>query len=183
MCRIIVGRENKLTPGEIIQRVTDVGGLTRFNDPQYRVVWGWSRLTLVGGKWEDRDENESVTRVRVEVRTIPKYVPTDRWHIERWLPPETYGSKDEWYHDTAELCGLRIIASLGPYPRRGEWEHCMTLATPGGQYVPLTPTVCEYVIQAVEWARRKSAAVSYEALLEREGRRQDKVCKEMEAVM
>lgn len=46
------------------------------------------------------------------------------------------------------------VPALGPYPSRGEYEHCMTLETPNGGFVQLTPTVVEYVARAIEFSRK-----------------------------
>ena len=42
------------------------GGRNRFGEPNYRAVWGWSRLDWIGGKWEDRDASGSLIREVVE---------------------------------------------------------------------------------------------------------------------
>src|ERR1700733_3190472 len=87
---------------------------------------GGSRLSWIGGRWTDRDAHGNVIREAIELRQEPKYAPIDRWHIERWLPPEAYGTPDEWAMRTTEVeNGIRIPA-LGPYPSRGEYEHCFT---------------------------------------------------------
>ena|SRR5215472_5420955 len=49
--------------------------------------------------------------------------------------------------------GIRIPA-LGPYPSRGEYEHAFTLESASGEFIPLTPTACDWIIRAIEWLRR-----------------------------
>jgi hypothetical protein len=44
-------------------------------------------------------------------------------------------------------------AALGPYPARGEYEHCLTLETPRGDFIPLTPAALAHVARAIEWSR------------------------------
>jgi hypothetical protein len=138
----------------------------------YRAVWGWSRLGWIGGKWTDHNDDGSVLREAVELRRVPKYVPHDRWHIERWMPPESYGSPENWYAQTLEVeDGIRVPA-LGPYPSRGEYEHCFTLESARGEFIALTPAACDWIVRAIEWSRRQRRAEMRGALAARETRRE-----------
>jgi hypothetical protein len=161
---IRVTRETHQTPPSVERRLLLAGGTNRFGQPNYCAVWGWSRLGWVGGKWEDRNAAGDLVREVVELRYVPKYAPHDRWHIERWLPPEAYGSPREWYAQTLELAGGRNIPALGPYPDRGEYEHCFTLEDPRGGFVQLTPTVAEYIARAIEAGRLAGLAQRRRAL-------------------
>jgi len=167
---IHVLRETHEPPASVARRLQIAGGRNRFGEPNYRAVWGWSRLGWVGGKWEDRNEAGDLVREVVELRYVPKYVPHDRWHIERWLPPEAYGAPRDWYAQTIELAGGRNIPALGPYPHRGEYEHCFTLESPQGGFVQLTPTVAEYIARAIETSRLAASAERHAALKARQDR-------------
>jgi hypothetical protein len=149
-------RETHETPVAIRERLARAGGSNMFGEPNFRVVWGWNRLTWIGGLWEDRDANGAMTRRAAELRLEPKYLPTDRWHIERWMPPESYGSPSQWYAQTIEIENGISIPALGPFPHRGEYEHCFTLSGPRGEFIPLTVTAAEYVARAVSWAQRQA---------------------------
>jgi hypothetical protein len=95
------------------------GGLNRFREPNYRAIWGWNRLAWIGGKFEERDSaTGSLLREVVELRQEPNYPAVNRWHIEKWLPSETYGSPRAWWAQTAEIEGGRSVPALGPYPAR-----------------------------------------------------------------
>lgn len=143
-----------------------------YGEANFRVVWGGSRLTWIGGRWTDRDENDNVIRETIELRRVPKYIPHERWHIERWVPPEFYGDPKSWYARTAEVeDGIRIPA-LGPYPSRGEYEHCFTLAGADGEFLPLDTESCDRIVRAVEWSRRQSEQARRLALGTRESRRE-----------
>jgi len=134
------------------------GGLNLFGEPNFRCVWGWNRLDFIGGTWEDRDEHGVLLREVTEFRREPKYFPANRWHIERWMPPETYGTPKMWYGGT-------LGAELGPYPSRGDYEHCFTLETPEGGFLQLTPAIARHVARALEDdhpLRRGEALVSAE---------------------
>lgn len=171
--RVRVLRETHVAPASLQLRVARAGGLNRYGEPNFRVVWGWSRLTWIGGKWSDTDAHGNVTREIVELREVPKYLPLDRWHIERWMPPETYGSPRQWYAQTVERADGISIPALGPYPRRGEYEHCLTLQGPHGEFVPLSPAACETVVRAVEFARAQPSAAHGAALARRENCREN----------
>ena len=84
-------------PPSVARRLEIAGGVNRFGRPNYRAVWGWSRLGWIGGKWEDRGAAGELVRETVALRRVPKYTPHDRWHLERWVAPEAYGSPREWY--------------------------------------------------------------------------------------
>ena len=152
---IQVLRETHQPPPSVERRLLLAGGSNRFGEANYRAVWGWSRLGWVGGKWQDRNAAGELLREVAELRYLPKYTPHDRWHIERWLPPEAYGSPDEWYAQTLELADGRSLPALGPYPDRGEYEHSFTLQDPRGEFVQLTPTVAEYIARAIEIGRSR----------------------------
>jgi len=165
---IHVVRETHDTPETVAHRLERAGGVNRFGEPNYRAVWGWSRLAWIGGKFEDRDEHGALLRERVELRWEPKYPAVNRWHIERWLPPEVYGSPRAWYAQTIERENGISIPALGPYPARGEYEHCFTLESPRGEFVQLTPTIAEHIARAIEWSRKFPRASQRAGLYSRE---------------
>ena len=168
MIRIL--RETHEAPGAVASELALGGGRNLFGEANYRAVWGWSRLDWIGGKWEDRDASGALVRAVVELRREPKYIPHDRWHIERWVPAESYGSPAQWRAQTLEIADGRIVAALGPYPSRGDYEHCFTLEGPRGEFVQLTPAVARYVARAIEAGRGAARSKRKEALAERERR-------------
>jgi hypothetical protein len=166
---ILVTRETHDTPESVALRLLRAGGVNRLGEPNYRAVWGWNRLAWIGGKFEDRDPaTGSLLREVVELRQEPKYPAVNRWHIERWVPPEAYGSPRLWYAQTIERENGISIPALGPYPSRGEYEHCFTLESPHGEFVQLTPTVAEHIARAIEFSRRAPRAHRRRAINERE---------------
>jgi hypothetical protein len=168
---IRVLREIHEAPASVQQRVVRAGGLNRFGEPNFRVVWGGSRLAWIGGRWTDRDAHGNVVRESIELRRVPKYVPLDRWHIERWTPPECYGPPDLWYAQTIEVEDGIHIPALGPYPSRGEYEHCFTLESASGEFIPLSAATCDWIVRAVEWAHRQPRQAKRLAVASREARR------------
>jgi len=168
---IRVTRETHRTPASICERVTRAGGLNRLGEPNFRVVWGGARLAWIGGRWTDRDASGNVVREAIELRREPKYFPHDRWHIERWMPPEAYGSPELWHAQTTEVEDGIAIPALGPYPSRGDYEHCFTLAGGRGEFIPLSPAACDWIVRAVEWARCQPRGMRRAAVAARESRR------------
>jgi hypothetical protein len=165
---ISVIRETHNASADVAQALLLAGGRNLLGEANYRAVWGWSRLDWIGGKWEDRDPaTGGVVREVVEVRREPKYVPHERWHIERWMPAESYGSPQEWRARTLEIVDGRNVAALGPYPSRGDYEHCFTVERPGGEFLQLTPAVARHIARAIEFSRGISGATKREALEDR----------------
>jgi hypothetical protein len=166
MIRIL--RETHEVPADVASELALAGGSNPFSEANYRAVWGWSRLDWIGGKWEDRDPvSGALVREVVELRREPKYTPHNRWHIERWMPPESYGSPGAWHAQTIEIVNGRNIPALGPYPSRGDYEHCFTLEGPQSEFLQLTPAVARHIARAIEASRMIPHAARREALVER----------------
>ncbi len=170
MIRIL--RETHATPEHVARRLHRAGGSNRYGEPNYRVVWGWNRLAWIGGTFCDRDEQGNLLREVVDLRLEPKYPSVNRWHVERWVPPEAYGSPRTWYAQTVERANGVSVAALGPYPARGDYEHCFTLQGPDGAFVQLTPAIVEHVARAVEWSRGFGRAQHRHCMDRREGRKE-----------
>jgi hypothetical protein len=169
MIRVL--RETHGTPDAVAHRLSRAGGINRFGEANYRAAWGWNRLAWIGGKFEERDSSTgSLLREVVELRQEPKYPAVNRWHIEKWLPPEVYGSPRQWYAQTIERENGVSIPALGPYPSRGEYEHCFTLQGPCGEFIQLTATAAEHIARAIEYSRNCARAKARSRLYDRESR-------------
>ena len=64
---IQITRETHEPSESVAQRLAACGGRNRFGEPNYRAVWGWSRLGWVGGKWEDRNAAGELVRETIEL--------------------------------------------------------------------------------------------------------------------
>lgn len=169
--RIRTGREIKEVPREIQALAARAGGLNIFGEPNYRVVWGWSRLCLIGGEWTDHDSQGNYWQTVGQYRWEPKNLPFDRFHLERWIRPEDFGSKEDWYELTKETYQGRDFYINGPFPSRGDYEACYCFENPDGTYMALEAHVVETVIHALEWQRTVSDIERRQALLDREERK------------
>ncbi|MBZ5528940.1 MAG: hypothetical protein LAN71_13695 [Acidobacteriia bacterium] len=166
---IRIGNESHEAPETVTRVLRLAGGVNRFGEANYRAVWGWNRLAWIGGKFEERDpQSGALVREVVELRREPKYPQVNRWHIERWVPPKAYGAPRTWYAQTVERANGESIPALGPYPARGEYEHCFTLEGPQGEFVQLTATIAERIARAIEWSRCQPRAARRESIGERE---------------
>ena len=180
--RVEVIREQHDCPEHITRALILAGGLNRFGQPNYRLVWGWSRLDWIGGEWTDRDHSGNVIRKSIELRRVPKYSMFSRWHLEKWVPPEKYGSPRMWALETLENYGGILIPALGPYPQFGEYEHSITIDEPcalcirrkrEGEcehrgFVQLTTTIAERLTRAIEYSASRSAQERKAAIDQRE---------------
>jgi hypothetical protein len=86
------------------------------------------------------------------------------------MPPESYGSPEQWHAQTVEIENGRSMPALGPYPSRGDYEHCFTLEGPRGEFVQLTAEAARHIARAIEVSRNVSRSKRREALDERERR-------------
>lgn len=88
---------------------------TPYGDCEFRVIWGPSKMRIVGGHWDDNAKRE--------YRLLPQYGNNPRWIMERWRPPSLYGTPQSWNDQTLTPEGF---LGLGPFPHRGRFEHIAT---------------------------------------------------------
>lgn len=151
---VTVGFEHKKAPCALQESVKRAGGFNIYGWPMFRVVWGYSRLALLGGELNEFDERGTFIRKSVGYRMEhPPGYKWDRWHIEKWMPPEFYGSPEHWAEINSEWVDGVEYSILGPYPRQGDYELSTIIEDAAEQFLPLTPAVCETIIRSIEWAR------------------------------
>jgi len=172
------------TPSWVRARLLTIGGKNCYGEPNYRVAWSSSRLETVAGEWEDYSESGIWLRTVVETRRVPKYwTHPERWIVEKWLPPEEYGSPETWRQQTAEFVRGQTVLQLGPYPERGDYELAFVVEDQKGSYVPLTEAIVEGIVRCIEASRNFSAAQRKAALLRREEKKQETIRKENEDIV
>lgn len=154
-------------PADVKRVLVEEGGLNRYREPNYRLVWGWSRLETRAGEFHEFDDSGNETGVRLEVRREPKYWPRDRFHLEVWVPPETYGSPADWFAITKKYVRGESVEHLGEYPHRGDYERVSVCQTPSGDFV--MPTA-EAVRDMVRWHRAALLRTSAEKKAEFDAR-------------
>ena len=146
------GESYDLKVPENIQRAAaHEGGLNRYGTPNYRIVWGWSRKELRAGLMTIFDDSgNDISREMVE-EWQPKYWPRDRFHMEVWVPPESYGTPEQWTKDTAATVNGTFVHRLGAYPDKGDYEHLFTCQGRDGEFVMPTEAA---VIEVIRWHKR-----------------------------
>ena len=180
-------------PPEIVDELRRAGGVNRFDDPMFRIVWGWNRIVPMHGQWEqwgkykatltDKFTGHSETREFnklessvIETRLVPKYLPGNCWHLEMWRPPEEYGTREEWAKAGEEVITGMTIDTAGPYPERGEYELCYPLtddATSRGNPLPLVGAVVTEIVRMITWGKGRMSFQQRRAAIEQRLRRED----------
>ena len=98
-------------PEGVTRFLTDVFGVNRFGEPLFRIIWGQTETMQVAGRWGYED------------KLIGHNQPC--WILQRWMPPELYGTPEMYYTLTADPgTGL---AMLGEYPEQGRYETIVML--------------------------------------------------------
>lgn len=153
--------ERRQCPPEFVDRLIALGGLNRFGEPNWRVVWGQSEIEIVGGTWDvpkpgthfivnpkgELQEMPNTMEV-AEMREVLKYEGQACWVLERWFPPENYGTEFQWYTENADPKGSGL-SLLGKYPDEGYYETCQRLITSEGRAVELNDAVLDYYVPMI----------------------------------
>lgn len=109
-------------------------GTNPYGENIYRVIWSENQLMWEYGKQVKKYGNGK-----------------DRWILEKWLPPETY-DKDAW-EKAVEVVDGEYVSVLGPFPSRGQYEHCYTFEGAEGQYCPVEESLVELICACIERGR------------------------------
>lgn len=144
-----------MKPPDAWVKLLESCGKNRYEEPEFRMVWGPERMEWRGGNHADFDANGTLLRRKAEMRLVPKYGTKPHWILERWLSPELYGTPENWRIQNLDMeTGLLI---LGPYPSRGEYESCFRFADVDTDN-PIHPT--EEMIRCLVWMIRETQGMS-----------------------
>lgn len=158
-------------PDEFAERVTEAGGLNRYDEPNFKVVWQRSEFYRAGGVWAGYDQ------VTVKgYRWLP-YSFEKGWALVQWQPPEKYGKPVSYYVAGLDETGYQL---LGEYPYSGRYEIVMPFIWKGivngrlvVEHMPLTSLLVDLIVpiiheaKALSWERKR-------ALMLEEKERQDR---------
>lgn len=151
--RFELGRMSRDVPSDIQARLTRAGGRNLYDEPNFRIIWGGTPTEYI------YNLREGCYELR------PRYMQKarDRWVVEKFHGPEHYGTPRMWRLQFTQNVNGREIDLLGPFPSRGSYEQLCTMQTPEGEYMELTSTVCDKLIDLVRasrdlspWARREA---------------------------
>jgi hypothetical protein len=166
------GYERRLCPPEYNARLREIGGVNRFGENNWRLIWGETATEIVGGRWRiptgktemTIGRNGQLVNVPVcsevdEYREVLKYGDAT-WVLERWFPPEEYGSEERYYRENADPSGSGLCL-LGPYPDQGYYESCYKLTDGESNLMQLNDYVLDSLValilktyETTEWERR-----------------------------
>jgi hypothetical protein len=185
--------EHRECPPEVARELTVAGGVNRFNEPMFRVVWGYDRIVPMSGEWQEwekgvatltdkftghKESREFVRLVssKVETRQVPKYLPANCWHLEKWCPPEDYGSPELWRKQGEEVVAGMTVDTAGEFPHRGEYELVMPLTTDFtsmGKPLPLEGEFVATLIKLVRAGQERFSMVQRKAAIEQRLKREE----------
>lgn len=170
------------------------GGKNRFGEPTYRVIWGYDRIVPMNGMWQEFgfydakltdkftgfSETRRITKLEkevIEMRLVPKYLPGNCWHLEKWCPPEMYGTPEDWKKKGEEVYGSYTVDTSGPFPERGEYELCFPLTHDGssrGTPVPLETDVIAEIVNKIRISHEMFSMAQRAAAIEQRINREEK---------
>lgn len=111
MTWIIPDMERREPPPEYVAHLTQIGGMNRYREPNFKLVWGQNEIDLVYGTDANGKKGQHV---------ILRHGGIPAWFIECWKPPEIYGTPEQWYALTWDW--ETDAPTLGEYPYRGCYE-------------------------------------------------------------
>lgn len=180
-------------PAHVTKELKLAGGTNPFGEPLFRVVWGYNRIVPMHGEWQEWEHSVAklidkltghieerpfirLVRSVIETREEPKYLPANCWHLEKWCPPEDYGSPDLWRKQGEEVVAGMTVDTAGEFPHRGEYELVMPLTsdfTGMGKPVPLTADIVANLVRMVIAGRERFSMVQRKAAIEQRLKRED----------
>lgn len=109
----VIKSERREPPPEYVDHVTALGGLNRFDEPNFRLAWGQTETDCIYGFAEGIGTGQ---HIRLTFGGIPA------WHLMSWKPPETFGTPQLW--DALSWQPETSSHLLGEFPYRGLYLGC-----------------------------------------------------------
>lgn len=159
-------REANIPPPEFQFLLTHLGGVNRYDDPNFRLIWsqygGNGGSFRAGGVWSVDEA------YYLGYRDLLLGSGEPCWALTQWHAPEEYGTPEGYYVENYdEATGLQI---LGEFPYSGRYEVLYNLRWHeriDGKLefhtLPLNPKTFELIIpiilaaRDVTWEKRKAA--------------------------
>jgi hypothetical protein len=185
--------EHHECPPDVARELEIAGGTNRFGEPMFRVVWGYDRIVPMTGEWQEfehcvasltdkltgfSDQRTFIRLVKsvVETRHVPKYLPANCWHLEKWCPPEDYGSPEIWRKQGEEIIQGLTVDTAGKFPRCGEYELVMPLTTDFtnmGKPLPLVGALVAEIVGMVRVSKERFSLQQRKAAIEQRLQREE----------
>lgn len=119
--------ERLVCPPEFQARLTEVGGLNRYDEPNFRLVWAQTETVRQGGEWEIEGDWFRGYRDILKGDGLP------HWMLMQWcdagkcieMPYLSPESDVSFYH--ANKCQKTGLCLLGEYPYHGSYQIALQL--------------------------------------------------------
>lgn len=107
-------QERNVVPQEFQDHLTLIGGLNRYDEPNFKLAWAQYETTIRGGTWTV----DEATFTGYRRLLLGSGEPC--WMLLQWHSPEEYGTPESYYvTNYDEESGKQI---LGEYPYNGRYE-------------------------------------------------------------
>jgi len=180
--------ERLLCPEEYQDRITEVGGVNRYGDPNFRLVWAQSETTRQGGEWEAEGDWFKGYRDILLGDGLP------HWMLLQWVDagkciemPWLQESDVGWYiNNKCQKTGLSL---LGEYPYHGSYQIALQLIAKWfvkGQLFlkafPLSTEIVEMMVPIIKASMEVSIEAKVRFMKEEREKDDDNYAKTVEAV-
>jgi hypothetical protein len=138
--------EHVLDP-TVERALLEAGGLNPFGQPNYRCVWGYQRGDWIGGQRY--------------LKYIDRARHCERWHLEKWVPAESFGTPESWYSaGMVDVDGAKVNV-LGAYPADGDYVRVIVFENYfTGEFVaPTADMVVEAIIRNRQHAEQSKLQI------------------------
>jgi|SRR5579872_633451 len=162
------GIERNVCPDEVRERLTEIGGVNKYDEPNFRLIWAQTDTFRAGGLWTP--PNGPSFR---GYRDLLIGDGNPHWILQEWHPADDYGSAAAYYARNLDLeTGLQ---DLGEYPYQGRYETVLILISRefiNGELkiipIPLSRVVVEIMVPIIIESRKVSLLRRKMILMERE---------------
>jgi len=163
-------------PEEFTERVIQAGGVNKYDEPNFKFVWGQSEDAAIraGGVWENPDLPgiEHYTGYRDVI-----IGGEAAWSLQQWMPAEFWGTPAQWYADNFDpSTGMQ---TLGEYPYKGRYTTVFQLVWHGevngkkvAEHMPLNAYLVDVVIPIIVAAKEITLLQKKAVIEEQKARRE-----------
>ena len=167
MSSLTASYQNNICPEEFQERLTEIGGINRYDEPNFVLVWsqggGPNATYRAGGDWASEDQ---VSYRGYRDLLIGGGVPC--WALLQWHSAEEYGTPEVYYVQNYDSDS--DLQTLGEYPYFGRYQMLYNLRWSemrnGKMFFEMMPlntflldTVVPIITQAkdISWEKTKAA--------------------------
>lgn len=170
----ILGPElRELCPEDFQERITDIGGLNPYDEPNFKVAWGQTETIRTAGWSEYRD-------------TLVMFNDAS-WGLFEWQPAEVFGTPESWYvQNYDEASGLSL---MGEYPYDGMYKLLFNLSHRYKENeemkvfrFPLSDMLLETIVPLIQQAQGVSIERQRAAMEAERERKEDEVSLQIEGI-